>query len=57
MELPDHDIQEAIDLACKIKNGAHIAMRTSLEKIVGREVQATESAGSCCEKSTPSCCE
>jgi alkylhydroperoxidase/carboxymuconolactone decarboxylase family protein YurZ len=46
-------IQEAVDLASKVKNGAHIATKTGLERIMGKKPQATQS---CCEKSDPSCC-
>jgi len=54
LDLSDCDIHEAVDLAGKIKNGAHVATRTHLDKIMGREVQATNS---CCERPDPPCCE
>jgi len=57
LDLSDRDIQEAVDLAGKIKNGAHVATRTHLDKIMGREVQATKSTKTCCERPDPSCCE
>ena len=54
LNLSDDEIQEAVDLAGKIKNGARIVTKTSLDRIMGREVQTMKS---CCENSNASCCE
>jgi len=52
LNLTAEDIQEAVDIAGKVKSGAQIAMRGSIRKIIGQEVQE---APSCCEKSGSSC--
>ena len=39
------EIQEAVDLASKVKSGAQIAIRGSIDKIMGKESQ--ESPCSC----------
>ena len=52
LNLTAEDIQEAVDLASKVKSGAQIAMRGSIAKIIGQE---TQEVSSCCEKSGNSC--
>jgi hypothetical protein len=54
LNLAAEDIQEAVDLASKVKSGAQIAMRGSIAKIMGHK---TQEAPSCCEKSDSSCHE
>ncbi len=54
LDLPHEEIQEAVDLAGKVKSGAQIVMRGSIGKLMGREVQE---ASSCCEKPGGSCCD
>jgi alkylhydroperoxidase/carboxymuconolactone decarboxylase family protein YurZ len=52
LNLTAEDIQEAVDLASKVKSGAQIAMRGSIARTIGQELQE---APSCCEKSGDSC--
>ena len=52
LNLTAEDIQEAVDLAGKVKSGAQIAMRGSIARTIGQEPQE---APSCCEKSGGSC--
>ncbi len=52
--LPHEEIQEAVDLANKVKSGAQTVMRGSIGKIMGREVQED---AFCCEKPGGSCCD
>jgi len=52
LNLAEDDIQEAVDIASKVKSGAQIAIRGSIAKIIGQETQETSS---CCEKSGSSC--
>ena len=52
LSLTEEDIQEAVDLAHKVKSGAQIAMRGSIGEIMGPKTQETSS---CCEKSGSSC--
>ena len=52
LKLTTEDIQEAVDLASKVKSGAQIAMRGSIAKIIG---QKTQEEPNCCEKSGSSC--
>ena len=54
LNLTAEDIQEAVDLAAKVKSGAQIAMRGSSARTMGQEPQE---APSCCEKSDGSCCD
>ena len=39
LNLTTEEIQEAVDLANKVKSGAQIALRESIGKIMGREVR------------------
>ena len=39
LNLTPEEIQEAVDLAGKVKSGAQIAMRGSIGKIMGQEIQ------------------
>jgi len=52
LNLAADDIQEAVNIASKVKSGAQIAMRGSIAKTIGQEIQE---ASSCCEKSGSSC--
>jgi alkylhydroperoxidase/carboxymuconolactone decarboxylase family protein YurZ len=52
LNLTAEDIQEAVDLAGKVRSGAQIAMRGSIARTIGQEPQETSS---CCEKSGGSC--
>lgn len=52
LKLAQEDIQEAVYLSGKVKSGARIAMRASIAKTMGGEIQE---ASSCCEKSRGSC--
>ena len=54
LNLTEEEVQEAVDLAHKVKSGAQIAMRGSIGKIMGPKTQETSS---CCEKSGSSCCD
>jgi len=54
LSLTEEDIQEAVDLAYKVKSGAQIAMRGSIGSIMGPK---TQEAPSCCEKPDGSCCD
>jgi len=38
-EVPREEIQAAVDLASKVKNGAHIALKNSMNDIMGLEEQ------------------
>lgn len=52
--LSAEDIQEAVALAEKVRSGAQISMRTSIERIRGGEGGL---ASPCCEESERSCCD
>ena len=54
LNLTEEEVQEAVDLAHKVKSGAQIAMRGSIDSIMGPKTQETSS---CCEKSGSSCCD
>ena len=54
LKLTAGEIQEAVDLASKVKSGAQIAMRGSIGEIMGPKTQETSS---CCEKLDGSCCD
>ncbi len=51
--LTTEEIEEAVDLASQVKKGAHIAMRTGISKIMGREHQYE---GPCSTQPRSSCC-
>lgn len=51
--LTPENIQQAVDLATKVKNGAHLVMRDSIRKVMGHEgLQCQPLIG----KSGNSCC-
>ena len=52
LNLTAEDIQEAVDLAGKVRSGAQIAMRGSIARTIGQEPRETSG---CCEKSGDSC--
>ena len=54
LKLTPEDIQETVDLSGKVRSGAQIAMRASIAKTMGEEIQEVSS---CCEKSRRSCPE
>ena len=51
--LTQAEIQEAVDLASKIKQGAHIALKNSINDMMGQEEAYEEP---CNRKSQTSCC-
>ena len=52
--LTSEQILEAVDLASKVKSGAHLVMRNSIKHYLGQEVPAA----SCdCASSQSSCCD
>lgn len=51
--LTPEDIQEAVDLATKVKNGAHLVIRNSIKNLMGQEGRQCQpgigkSGSSCC---------
>ena len=54
VNLTDEEIQEAVDIAGKVKNGAQIAMRNFIGDIMG---DSGHQQHPCEEASAPSCCE
>ena len=53
VNLTDEEIQEAVDIAGKVKNGAQIAMRNFIGDIMG---DSGHQQHPCEEASAPSCC-
>ncbi len=53
LDLSNEDIHEAFDLAGKVRNGAYVATKTSLDKMMEKDVQTP---GSCCDGPDRSCC-
>lgn len=51
--LTTEEIQEVVDIASQVKKGAHIAMRNSINNIIGQEEQH---ALPCMKQSDSSCC-
>jgi AhpD family alkylhydroperoxidase len=52
--LTSEQILEAVELASKVKSGAHLVMRNSIKNCLGREI----SGSSCvCAPSQGSCCD
>ena len=51
--LTQAEIQEAVDLASKIRQGAHIALKNSINDMMGLEEDYEEF---CSRKSQPPCC-
>jgi alkylhydroperoxidase/carboxymuconolactone decarboxylase family protein YurZ len=47
------EIQIAVELASKVKNGAHVIMRNSVRTLMGEEVQGDQC---CSRKSASPCC-
>ena len=50
--LTSEEIQEVVDLASKVKNGAHIALKNSVNDMIGSEEKydlpcSSQSGGSC----------
>ncbi len=52
-QLTREEIQQAVDLASQVKNGAHIALKDSMNDIMGLNAQYDMA---CREQSTSSCC-
>ena len=52
-QLTREEIQRAVDLASQVKNGAHIALKNSMNDIMGLPAQSDMP---CSEQSTSSCC-
>ena len=54
MKLTEGEIGEAVDLASKVKKGAHISLKNSVSSIMNGQ---GESGESCCTASQASCCD
>jgi alkylhydroperoxidase/carboxymuconolactone decarboxylase family protein YurZ len=54
VNLTDEEIQEAVDIAGKVKSGAQIAMRNFIGDIMG---DSGHQQHPCEEASAPSCCD
>ena len=52
-QLTREEIQQALDLASQVKNGAHIALKNSMNDIMGLQVQYDMP---CSEQSKSLCC-
>ena len=52
--LTSEEILEAVELAGKVKSGAHLAMRSSIKNFMGQE---TPPASCCLGPSENSCCD
>jgi len=51
--LTQEEIQEVVDIASKVKQGAHVALKSSIHDMLGEEQKydvdcPRESSGSCC---------
>ncbi len=44
LELGDEEIQETVDIAVKVKNGAHVAIKSVIKDIMGEELKQGEKA-------------
>jgi len=51
--LTQEEIQEAVNLASKVKQGAHIALKNSINEVMGLEEACEEP---CSRESQPPCC-
>jgi alkylhydroperoxidase/carboxymuconolactone decarboxylase family protein YurZ len=49
LKLDPEEIQEAVDIAAKVKSGAHVALKSSIDYIMDEEQEKTSSETCTCD--------